>query len=271
MLDQHLWLDPAQVETLAAAQDGHRHLADLGGGENEFGVRRRLFQRLQQGVEGLVRQHVHLVEHIDLVARLDGGVADAFDDVADAFDAGVAGGVHLNHIHVLAGHDGGVVPTLAGQHQRRPVDFVCLIIQGTGQQAGGGGLADAPHPGQHEGVGDAARGEGVGQGPDHGLLADQVLEGARPVFPRQHRIGLAVPFDRRGGLRRAGNLPWGNGDGCGRRRRSAEHVVGVGVALDNVAFGRVFLPWRAIETRVGVVHTSVLQREGRVAHPLAAS
>ena len=49
---------------------------------------------------------------------------------------------------------------------------------GAGQEAGGGRLADAPNAGEHEGMGDPARSEGIGQGPDHGLLADQV----RAVF-----------------------------------------------------------------------------------------
>ena len=53
MLDQKLRVDAAQVEALAARQDGDRHLADFGGGEDELRVRRRLFQRLQQRVERL--------------------------------------------------------------------------------------------------------------------------------------------------------------------------------------------------------------------------
>ena len=49
MRDQHRGrLDAAQVEALAARQDRHRHLADLGGGEDELHMRRRLFERLQQ-------------------------------------------------------------------------------------------------------------------------------------------------------------------------------------------------------------------------------
>ena len=54
MRDQHVRLDAAQIEALAARQDGDRDLADFGGGENELHVRRRLFQRLQQRVEGRV-------------------------------------------------------------------------------------------------------------------------------------------------------------------------------------------------------------------------
>jgi len=42
----HRRLDPAQVEALAAGEDGHRNFSDLGGGEDELGVRRRLFQGL---------------------------------------------------------------------------------------------------------------------------------------------------------------------------------------------------------------------------------
>ena len=113
-----------------------------------------------------------------------------------------------------------------GQLDRRAADLIGLIVEGAGQKAGGGGLADAAYAGQHEGMGDAARGEGVGQGADHGLLADQVLEGAGPVFARQHLIGGVI--SDQGGLRR------------GDLSRGAEHVRGVGVALD---LG-VFILWR---------------------------
>ena len=44
---------PAEVEALAARQDGGRHLVRLGGGEDEDDVRRRLLEGLQQRVEGL--------------------------------------------------------------------------------------------------------------------------------------------------------------------------------------------------------------------------
>ena len=39
-------IEPAQIEALAARQDGDRDLADFGGREDELGVRRRLLQRL---------------------------------------------------------------------------------------------------------------------------------------------------------------------------------------------------------------------------------
>ena len=70
--DERIRLDAAQVEALAARQDRDRHLADLGRGENELGVRRRLLERLQEGVERLVREHVDFVDDVDLVAGARG-------------------------------------------------------------------------------------------------------------------------------------------------------------------------------------------------------
>ena len=98
-------IDPAQVEALAARQDGDRDLADLGGGEDELGVRRRLLQRLEQRVERLRGQHVDFVEDVDLVARADRRIADGVVDLAHVVDAVVGGGVHLDDVDVPALHD----------------------------------------------------------------------------------------------------------------------------------------------------------------------
>ena len=62
-------------------------------------------------------------------------------------------------------------------------------VEGAGEDAGGGGLADAAHAGEHEGMGDAAGGDGVGQGAHHRLLADQGGEVDGPVFAREDAIG----------------------------------------------------------------------------------
>src|SRR5262249_55920906 len=80
-----------------------------------------------------------------------------------------------------------------------------------------------------EGLGDAPRGEGVGQGADHGLLADQVLKAPRPVFAGDDGVGRAGFRGRRRGRSR------------GRR---AKHLSRSGVPL-----GRLLLPGR----RAGIV------------------
>ena len=62
-------------------------------------------------------------------------------------------------------------------------------IERAGDDPRGRRLADAAHPGQDEGMGDAAGGDRVRQGADHRLLADQLGEGLRPVFAGEHAIG----------------------------------------------------------------------------------
>ena len=69
MLGELLGRDAAQVEPLAARQDGDRHLVHFGRGEQEFHMRRRLLERLQERVERALRQHVDLVDDVDFVAR----------------------------------------------------------------------------------------------------------------------------------------------------------------------------------------------------------
>ena len=238
-------LDPPQVETLAAGQDGHRHLADLGGGEDELGVGRRLFQGLEQGVEGRGRQHMHFVDDIDLVAGLGRGIADPVQQLAHLVDLGAAGGVQFQDVHVPALDDGGAVAALMAEIHGGLMDRIALEIQGPGQQPGGGGLAHPPHPGQHEGMGDPAGAEGVGQGPDHGLLADQVLEGAGPVLAGQHGIGRPVGGGRpRQGLQRRAGRRRGSHRRLGRGGRIAKDVGRQGVAFRSLRLRRIFIPGR---------------------------
>ena len=98
MVHQKRRVDAAQIETLTAREHRHRHLADFGGRENELCVRRRLFQRLEQRVEGRARQHVHFVEDVDLVARAHRRVADRVVDLPHVVDTVMRGGIHLQYV-----------------------------------------------------------------------------------------------------------------------------------------------------------------------------
>ena len=114
MLDELADLDALQVEALAARQHRHRHLARLGGGEDELHMLGRLLQRLEQAVEGLLREHVHLVDDVDLVAGGVRLVVGAVDQLADVVDAGVGGRVHLDHVEMPALEDGAAMDALFG-------------------------------------------------------------------------------------------------------------------------------------------------------------
>ena len=63
------------------------------------------------------------------------------------------------------------------------------VVQRARQDAGRRRLADAAHAGQHVGLRDALDGERIPQRRHHRVLADQVIEGLRPVFAGEHDIG----------------------------------------------------------------------------------
>ncbi len=176
--------DQLEVEALAAGQDGDRDFVNLGRGEHEHHVRRRLFQGLQQRVERVCRQHVHLVDDEDLAARPSGQVAHPFQHRFGLLDLGVGGGVDLDDVD----------RTAAGNLLAEVADATGLgggaLLAGErlGQDARRAGLPYPARPREQEGVVDAVLGDGVGQRPRDVLLTDQLREALRPVFPREDEI-----------------------------------------------------------------------------------
>ncbi|CAM4389077.1 hypothetical protein PARU111607_16605 [Palleronia rufa] len=192
--DHLLRLDPAQVEPLAARQDGDRHLADLGGGEDELHVGGGFLQRLQERVERAGRQHVDLVDDVDLVARRGRRVADRRDDVvADVAHPGLRRAVHLHHVHVAPFGDGAAgLARAAGADRGAALPVRADAIHPLGDDPRGGGLSGAADAGHDEGLGDAVGLERVAEHPHHGVLADQIGEGLGAVLAGKDLVGGGV-------------------------------------------------------------------------------
>ena len=161
---------------------------------------RRLFQRLQESVEGLLRQHVHFVDDVDLGARGHRPIARVLDNLAHVVDASMGGRVHLDHIDVARIHDRLTMDAEFGHVDAGRIDLARQrVVEGAGENARGRGFADAAHAREDIGLMDTVGGEGIGQRPHHRLLADEVLEPLRAVFACKHSIG-----DGRGGCGRGG-------------------------------------------------------------------
>jgi hypothetical protein len=155
------------------------NLLRLGGGEEEFDVGGRLFQRLQQGVEGVDGEHVHFVDDVDLVAAVGGAEADVVADFPHRLDAVVAGAVDLQHVHGIAGGDFQAVRAgVAGLGGR-----TLLAVEGLGENAGGSGLAGAARTHKEIGVRHAVLFDGAGQGVGDMALSHHIREGLGTVFP----------------------------------------------------------------------------------------
>ncbi len=98
--------DLPELELLAAREDRVRHLVQLSCRENEDNVRRWLLERLEQGIEGAGREHMHLVDHEDLEMVTRRGEGDVIDDhITHIVDPGIRGRIDLQYIHRVAGRD----------------------------------------------------------------------------------------------------------------------------------------------------------------------
>ena len=184
---QGLQRDPPEVEALTAAEDRRQHPLGVGGGQHEHHPRRRLLQGFQQGVEGCGGEHVALVHHIHLPARLHRREAGALDQLADVVHAGVGGGVDLDHIEGVAGGDRGA--QLAHAAGLRGGSVTADAVERAGQDAGAGGLAGAPRAAEQVGRRDPARAQGMAQGGGDRLLPHQLVEALGAVFVVEGLVG----------------------------------------------------------------------------------
>ena len=151
----------------------------LGRRENKSDVCRRLFEGLEQGVKRRPGEHVHLIDDVDLAAGCLRQVADLVAKVANIVDAVVARTVDLDDIDTAALGDRNAFAAHVAGLGGRAVD----AHQAFCQQAGRGCFAEPARAAKEVGVVDPIVGDRVAQGAGDVLLADQVSEGLRPVFP----------------------------------------------------------------------------------------
>ncbi|MCY1225777.1 hypothetical protein D9M72_379830 [compost metagenome] len=163
-----------EVELQAARQHRDRDLLRVGGGEDELDVPGRLFQRLQHGVEGVVGEHVHFVDHVDLEAPGARGIDRLVEQLRHLVDAAVGGGVHLDVVDEAAAVDllaGLALPARLGGDAAGAVR--ADAVQGLGQDPRQRGLADPARAGEQVGMVQPLLFQRVRERADHVLLADQ--------------------------------------------------------------------------------------------------
>ena len=177
--DQLVEIHRPKAELLAARGDGGRNLVRFGGAQDEDHPLGRLFERLQQRVEGFVGDLVGFVDDEDFVAVARRAVADVLAQLAHFVDAAVGGRVDFDHVRRIAGRDFEAAGADAAGLSGGPFD----AIQAARQNARDGGFAGAALARKDVAVRDAAAANGVlERGPDV-LLADQLGKRLRPVFP----------------------------------------------------------------------------------------
>ena len=91
-----------EIEALAARDDGGEDFVRLGGGEDEFDVRRGFLERFEKGVEGSGGQHVNLIDVNDAEAAGGGRKAHRFKERANFVDLVIGGAIDFEDIERAA-------------------------------------------------------------------------------------------------------------------------------------------------------------------------
>ena len=164
--------DAGKVIPLTAGQNGGRHLLDLGRCQNKDDMGRRLFQCLEQCIEGCCGQHVHLIDNVYLIFTGTGRVSSLIAQVADIIHAVVGGGIHFHHIQNAAVVDAPADLALAAGvaiYRMQAVDRLCKNFSA-------GGFAGAAHTGEQIGVAHTVCRDLIFQSGDDGPLAHYVFK-----------------------------------------------------------------------------------------------
>ena len=98
VLIQRLEWNAPEVKALAAAQDRGQDPLGIGCGQHEHHLWRWFFQGFEQRIKRCCGEHVALIHHVHLPARLHRGESGAFDEIANVVDTGVGRGIDLDHI-----------------------------------------------------------------------------------------------------------------------------------------------------------------------------
>ena len=88
----------AKIKALAAGKDRRQNFVRLRCRKNKHHMRRRLLQRLEQSVEGLLREHVHLINVNDTVVAARRRKLHIVPQVTNVINTAIGGAVNLEHI-----------------------------------------------------------------------------------------------------------------------------------------------------------------------------
>lgn len=163
-------LYPVKVEYLAARQDGGDHLVFFRSGEYENSVGRGLFQRLQEGIESLVGEHVNLVDDVHLVFSKLGRVAHLIDQIADVVHRVVGGGVEFVDVQGVGVFRSALLET----------------VDHAGYDTRTGGFSHSPWPAKQHGLRQLLTFNGVLERCGDVLLTHHLFKPLRSVLSRRY-------------------------------------------------------------------------------------
>ena len=185
MIIQFFMGNPFQLIPLTTGQDGHRHLVQFRGGNHEIDMFRRLFKGFERRIKGLGGEHMYFIDDNDLEARVGRHEANIFLQLTNLLNTTVGGTIDFVQINRTAGHNLHAGTAGITGFRNRPL----LTVQSLSHDPGQGGLAGTANPAEYQCMGNPVLAQGILQGPDNSLLADNLCKRLRPRFSGKDEIG----------------------------------------------------------------------------------
>ena len=156
----------------------------IGGRQHENHMPRRLFQRFEHGIEGVVAQHVNFVDHIHLPAPHTWRVNRVFQQLGHLFNAAMAGGIQLQVIDITTFVDLQTGPALTAGIRIIAIAF--LAVQGLRKDSSNRCFANPAGACEQVRMVNPAGFQSVTKRAHHMILSDQRRKLPRPPFAGQH-------------------------------------------------------------------------------------
>ena len=179
VVGEHLRRHEPEGVVVGARPDGREHFLDLCCRKDEADVVGWLLDELEQRVEACRRDHVGLVDDVDLVARRGRREHRALAQITGVFDPAVARSIKLDDIEGACTVCREIEAALALTARVR--GRALRAVERPGQDSSGRGLAAAARAGEKISVVHAIVLKGAAQRARHMVLPDDGVEGRRPV------------------------------------------------------------------------------------------
>ena len=173
-----------EIELQAARQHRDRKLLGVRRREQELHMGRRLFQRLEQCVEALLREHVHLVDEVHLVTAAGRRELDVVHQVACLVYLRTGCSIHLEQVDEPARVDLDARAALAARLR----GDAGIAIDAFREDSSKRRLADPTGAGEEEGVVESIRVQRIDERARDVRLPDELLEVAGTPLSGKHLI-----------------------------------------------------------------------------------
>ena len=184
MLRNHRRRDLPQIKPLTPAQNRRQDLVRLGRRKDELHMRRRLLQRLQQRVEGIRRQHVHLVNVVDPELPTRRSIVHPLPQRPDVIHTVVRRPVNLRHIKAPSFRNLHTHILVRIKIHPRPTSAVQRLRKNPARAR----LPRPTRPDKQIRMRQSVLRDRISQRPNHMILPENVLKRLRSVLSRENLV-----------------------------------------------------------------------------------